>query len=78
MVLPKRRPFLAKEQPFDPKNLLPGSIGKALKGVQLKCIDPDNNEVPNGEPGELVASGTGSDARLLEASGGNVRSALRR
>jgi len=57
--LTETSPVLAKEQPFDPKNLLPGSIGKALKGVQLKCIDPDNNEVPNGEPGELVASGPG-------------------
>ena len=27
--------------------------------MQLKCIDPDGHEVPNGEPGELVASGPG-------------------
>lgn len=33
------------------------SIGKAIPGVSLKVIDPDGREVPDGEVGELVASG---------------------
>ena len=57
--LTETSPVLAKEKPFDPKNLLPGSIGKALTGVALKCVDPEGKEVPTGEPGELVASGPG-------------------
>ena len=34
--LTETSPVLAKEQPFDPKNLLPGSIGKALERCATK------------------------------------------
>lgn len=34
-----------------------GSIGKALRGVEVQIWDDDHNEVPNGEKGEIVVSG---------------------
>ena len=33
------------------------SIGKAIPGVKIKILDKNNREVPQGETGELVASG---------------------
>jgi fatty-acyl-CoA synthase len=35
----------------------PASIGKAHMPLQVKVFDPRDNEVPAGEPGELVARG---------------------
>ncbi len=35
----------------------PGSIGKAVWGVQVKLVDPDGKEVPAGEKGELLYKG---------------------
>lgn len=34
-----------------------GSIGKPIKGVEMKVVDEEGNEVPNGEVGELVIRG---------------------
>jgi acyl-CoA synthetase (AMP-forming)/AMP-acid ligase II len=34
-----------------------GSIGKAIPGVTLRILDKNGNELPDGEVGELVASG---------------------
>lgn len=31
--------------------------GKALPGVEVRCVDADNNDVPLGEPGEVVVRG---------------------
>jgi len=35
----------------------PGSIGKPFWGVEVKLVDPDGNEVPVGEKGELLYRG---------------------
>ncbi|HZY35551.1 MAG TPA: long-chain fatty acid--CoA ligase [Mucilaginibacter sp.] len=35
----------------------PGSIGKPFWGVEIKLVDPDGNEVPVGEKGELLYRG---------------------
>ena len=34
-----------------------GTIGKALRGVEVQIWDDNNNQVPNGEVGEIVVSG---------------------
>ena len=36
----------------------PGSMGIAYPGHVVKLVDPDGNEVPNGEPGEIVTPAT--------------------
>jgi long-chain acyl-CoA synthetase len=35
----------------------PGSIGTPIDGVEMKVVDDDGNEVPQGEPGEIVIRG---------------------
>jgi long-chain acyl-CoA synthetase len=35
----------------------PGSIGTPIEGVEMKVVDDDGNEVPAGEPGEIVIRG---------------------
>jgi long-chain acyl-CoA synthetase len=35
----------------------PGSIGAPTGGTEIKLVDDDDNEVPQGEPGELVMRG---------------------
>src|SRR4051794_11056745 len=35
----------------------PGSIGLPVGGTEIRCVDDDDNEVPQGEPGELVMRG---------------------
>ena len=34
-----------------------GSIGRAVAGAEVKIVDDDSNEVPPGEPGEIVTRG---------------------
>ncbi|HTN71261.1 MAG TPA: class I adenylate-forming enzyme family protein [Methylomirabilota bacterium] len=34
-----------------------GSIGRAVPGVEVRIVDEHNNEVPAGEPGEIITSG---------------------
>lgn len=36
----------------------PGSVGQAIFGVEVKCFDDNDNEVPRGERGEVVIRGT--------------------
>lgn len=31
--------------------------GKAIEGVEVRCVDDDNVEVPRGEPGEIIVRG---------------------
>jgi long-chain acyl-CoA synthetase len=35
----------------------PGSIGTPIEGVEMKVVDDDGSEVPQGEPGEIVIRG---------------------
>lgn len=35
----------------------PGTVGPAIPGVEVKIVDPDGNEVPQGEMGELICRG---------------------
>jgi long-chain acyl-CoA synthetase len=35
----------------------PGSIGVPVGGTEMRCVDDDGNEVPQGEPGEIVMRG---------------------
>jgi long-chain acyl-CoA synthetase len=35
----------------------PGSIGLPVGGTEMKAVDDDGNEVPSGEPGEIVTRG---------------------
>ncbi|MCR4317771.1 MAG: AMP-binding protein [Planctomycetes bacterium] len=37
----------------------PGSIGQAWAGVELKIVDPEGNELPRGEVGEVCIKGGG-------------------
>ncbi|MEO7660346.1 MAG: long-chain fatty acid--CoA ligase [Pyrinomonadaceae bacterium] len=36
----------------------PGSVGQAIFGVDVRCFDDDDNEVPRGTRGEIVIRGT--------------------
>ncbi len=36
----------------------PGTVGQAIFGVEVKCFDDDDNEVPRGTRGEVVIRGT--------------------
>nr|WSY54845.1 AMP-binding protein [Streptomyces sp. NBC_00886] len=35
----------------------PGSVGRTIRGTRVLILDPDGNELPPGEPGEIVATG---------------------
>jgi long-chain acyl-CoA synthetase len=35
----------------------PGSVGQAIMGVEVRCFDDDDKEVPRGERGEIVIRG---------------------
>lgn len=35
-----------------------GTVGQAIFGVEVKCVDDDDNEVPRGERGEVVIRGS--------------------
>jgi len=36
----------------------PGTVGQAIFGVEIKCFDENDNEVPRGQRGEVVMRGT--------------------
>ena len=40
----------------DPETIATTS-GRALPDVEVRCVDPDGNEVPRGEPGEVIVRG---------------------
>jgi long-chain acyl-CoA synthetase len=35
----------------------PGTVGPAIPGMEVRIIDPDGNDVPQGEMGELICRG---------------------
>ncbi len=41
----------------DDPEVIATTSGRAIPNVEVRCIDPDNNEVPRGEPGEVVVRG---------------------
>ena len=41
----------------DPPDVVANTSGKALPGIELKLLDDDNQEVEQGEPGELLVKG---------------------
>jgi long-chain acyl-CoA synthetase len=54
--LTETSPLLTLEPPRDPDREM-GSIGKGLAGVEIRLVDEHGNEVPLGEPGELIVRG---------------------
>lgn len=41
----------------DSAELIATTSGRAIPGIELRCVDSHNNEVPRGEPGEIVFRG---------------------
>jgi len=41
----------------DSAEVIANSSGRAIDGVEVRCVDPDGKEVPRGEPGEVVVRG---------------------
>ena len=41
----------------DSAEIIATTSGRAIPGVELRCVDTDNQEVPRGEPGEIVFRG---------------------
>ena len=41
----------------DPPETISRTSGRAIPGVEVRLVDDDNNEVPTGEPGEVVVRG---------------------
>ncbi|MGK2947893.1 MAG: FadD3 family acyl-CoA ligase [Acidimicrobiales bacterium] len=44
-------------RPDDPPELISGSSGRAIPGVEVRIVDDDGAEVPHGDPGEIVVRG---------------------
>jgi acyl-CoA synthetase (AMP-forming)/AMP-acid ligase II len=43
--------------PDDPPELISGSSGRAIPGVEVQVVDDDGRELPRGEAGEIVVRG---------------------
>ena len=43
--------------PDDPPELISGSSGRAIPGVEVRVVDDAGTELPRGEPGEIVVRG---------------------
>ncbi len=52
--LTEAAPVISSNVPHDVKF---GSSGKLVKNIELKILDDDGNEVPNGQKGEIVVKG---------------------
>jgi acyl-CoA synthetase (AMP-forming)/AMP-acid ligase II len=44
-------------RPDDDAETISHTSGRAIDGVEVKVVDPDGNEVPPGEPGEIICRG---------------------
>lgn len=53
--LSETSPVASSNHPGDERK--PGSIGTPIEGVEMKVVDEDDNEVPQGEVGEIVIRG---------------------
>ena len=52
----------------DPPEVISGSSGRAIDGVEVLVVDADGDEVPRGEPGEVVVRGYNVMAGYLETA----------
>jgi acyl-CoA synthetase (AMP-forming)/AMP-acid ligase II len=43
--------------PDDDAETIAHTSGRAIEGVEVRCVNPDNQPVPTGEPGEIVVRG---------------------
>ena len=50
----------------DPPEVISGSSGRAIDGVEVLVVDADGDEVPRGEPGEVVVRGYNVMAGYLD------------
>ncbi len=48
---------LTGSQPGDSFETIAGTAGRAMDGLEVRVVGPDNAEQPRGEPGEVVARG---------------------
>ena len=44
-------------RPDDPAEIISGTSGKAMDGVEVRTVDAEGNDVPSGEPGEIWVRG---------------------
>lgn len=49
--------FVSICRPEDDAEIIATTSGRAMDGVELKCVDGQGNEVPRGEPGEIWVRG---------------------
>jgi acyl-CoA synthetase (AMP-forming)/AMP-acid ligase II len=49
--------FVSICRPDDAAEIISGSSGRAMDGVEVKCANADGSEVPRGEPGEIWVRG---------------------
>ena len=49
--------FVSICRPDDPAEIISGSSGRAMDGIDVKCVDAEGNEVPRGEAGEIWVRG---------------------
>ncbi len=44
-------------RPDDPAEIISGTSGRAMDGVEIRIVDGDGNDLPTGEPGEIWVRG---------------------
>lgn len=49
--------FVSICRPDDPAEIISGSSGRAMDGIEVKCVDANGDEVPRGENGEIWVRG---------------------
>lgn len=49
--------FVSICRPDDPAEIISGSSGRAMDGIDVKCVDAEGNEVPRGDTGEIWVRG---------------------
>jgi acyl-CoA synthetase (AMP-forming)/AMP-acid ligase II len=49
--------FVSICRPDDPAEVISGSSGRAMDGIEIKCVDAQGDEVPRGTPGEIWVRG---------------------
>jgi acyl-CoA synthetase (AMP-forming)/AMP-acid ligase II len=57
---------IAMTREADPVELVAGSCGRAVTGIELKCVDDDGAELPAGEAGEILVRGLGVTRGYLD------------